>query len=68
MKKVFYSVKYSGLGFDRPANMWFNNLEEAKKFANHDYRDNPVKHVYTSAKTIEMVEELIELQKISNNT
>ena len=63
MKKVFYSVKYNEFGFDRTLEMWFDNLEEAKRFANHDYRDNPIKHVYTSAKTIEMVEHLIKLQE-----
>ena len=63
MKKVFYSVKYSGFGFDRPRTMLFDNLEEAKRFANNDYRDKPVKHVYTSEKTIEMVEQIIKLQE-----
>ena len=43
--------------------MWFDNLEEAKEFAKADYRDKPVKHVYSSESTIKMVEQLIELQK-----
>lgn len=63
MKKVFYSVDYSILGSDKLHRMWFDNLEEAKEFAKADYRDNPVKHVYSSKATIKMVEDLIELQK-----
>ena len=43
--------------------LWFDNLEEAKEFAKADYRDNPVKHTYSSEATIKMVEDLIELQK-----
>ena len=63
MKKIFYTVVYNGIGFDRPRIMWFDNLEEAKKFAKYDYRVKPVKHVYKSAKTIEMAEEIIKLQE-----
>lgn len=63
MKKVFYSVDYMILGSDKTHRMWFDNLEEAKEFAKADYRDNPVKHVYISKATIEMVEDLINLQK-----
>ena len=64
MKKVFYSVKYNELGWCKNNHtMWFDNLAEAKKFAEADYRDNPVKHTYTSETTIETIERLIELQK-----
>ena len=67
IKKVFYTVIYTRSKFDRPRIMWFDNLEEAEKFAKYDYRVKPVKHVYTSEKTIEMAEELIELQKTLKN-
>ena len=63
MKKVFYSVDYMILGSDKKHIMWFVSLEEAKEFAKADYRDNPVKHVYSSKATIKMVEDLINLQK-----
>ena len=65
MKKVFYSVRYIELGLcKRNCIMWFDNIEEAKEFAKADYRDEPVKHVYRNESTIQMVEQLIELQKI----
>lgn len=43
--------------------MWFDNLKEAEEFSKADYRDKPVKHVYSSKATIEKVEDLINLQK-----
>lgn len=63
MAKVFYSVDYMIMGSDKMHRMWFDNLEEAREFAKADYRDNPVKHLYTSKAIIKMVEYLIELQK-----
>ena len=63
MKKVFYSVEYMIWGSDKTHRMWFDNLEEAKEFAKADYRDNPVRHIYRNEKLIEMIEQLIELQK-----
>ena len=63
MTKVYYSVDYVTLGSDKKHRMWFDNLKEAKEFAKADYRDKPVKHVYSSKATIEMVEDLINLQK-----
>ena len=63
MTKVFYSVDYMILGSDKKHRMWFDNLKEAKEFSKADYRDKPVKHVYSCEATIKMVEDLIELQK-----
>ena len=64
MKKVFYSVGYTELALcKKSSTMWFDNLEEAKEFAKADYRDEPVKHVYSNEATIKMVEDLINLQK-----
>ena len=63
MTKVYYSVEYMIPGSDKKHQMWFDNLKEAKEFAKSDYRDKPVKHVYSSKATIEMVEDLINLQK-----
>ena len=63
MIKVFYSVDYMIPGSDKKHRMWFDNLEEAKEFSKADYRDKPVKHVYSSEATIKMVEDLINLQK-----
>ena len=63
MIKVFYSVDYMIPGSDKKHRMWFDNLEEAKEFAKADYRDKPVKHVYSNEATIKMAEQLIELQK-----
>lgn len=64
MKKTFYSVKFAVIGGDRPSTMWFDNLEEAKKFAAHDYRDNPVTHTYSNPKKIADIEEIISEQEI----
>ena len=64
MKKVFYSVEYAELELRKKnCTMWFDNLEEAKEFSKADYRGKPFKHVYSSKVTIEMVENLINLQK-----
>ena len=63
MIKVFYSVEYMISGSDKKHRMWFDNLQEAKEFAKADYRDKPVKHVYSSESTIQMAEDLIKLQK-----
>ena len=63
MTKVYYSVEYMIPGSDKKHRMWFDNLEESKEFAKADYRDKPVKHVFSSEATIEMVEDLINLQK-----
>ena len=63
MTKVYYSVNYMLSGSDKTHRMWFDKLKEAKEFSKADYRDKPVKHVYSSKATIEMVEDLINLQK-----
>ena len=63
MTKVFYSVEYMISGSDKIHRMWFDNLKEAKEFSKADYRGKPVKHVHSSKATIEMVEDLINLQK-----
>ena len=63
MTKVYYSVDYMIPGSDKKHRMWFDNLKEAKEFSKAEYRCKPVKHVYSSKATIEMVEQLIEFQK-----
>ena len=63
MTKVFYSVDYKIQGSDKKHRMWFDNLAEAIKFSKAECRDNPVRHIYNTKELIEMVEQLIELQK-----
>ena len=63
MKKVFYSVDYMILGSDKKHRMWFDSLKEAIKFSKSEYRGNPIRHIYNTKELIEMVEQLIELQK-----
>ena len=64
MKKVFYSVDYKIHGSDKEHRMWFDNLKDANGFAKADYRrSNPVMHIYNTEELIEMVEQLIDLQK-----
>lgn len=62
MKKTFYSVTYSTWGKDRPTEKWFDNLEEAKKFAARDYCDNPIAHTFRNAEKIAEIEEIIAMQ------
>lgn len=63
MKKTFYSVEFAVWGADSTSTMWFDNLEEAKKFANHNYRDNPVRHTYSNPEKIAEIESIISEQK-----
>ena len=64
MKKVFYSVDYMIPCSDKKHRMWFDKLKEAKEFAKADYRrGRPVSHVYSSAKIISLIDEIIYLQK-----
>ena len=64
MTKVFYSVNYMLSGSDKTHRMWFGNLEEAIKFSKADYyRGIPVPCILNDEKLIEMVEDLINLQK-----
>ena len=60
MAKTFYSVTY----WDGSAKMtkWFDNAEKANEFADHKYRDDPVRHTYKNPEKIKEVEEIIERQ------
>lgn len=64
MKKVFWSVEQAVWGADKPRIEWFDSLEAAKKFAERDYTGFPVRHVYTSARTISAAEKACELTKL----
>ena len=62
MKKTFWSVKYTGIGYNGTSTKWFDNLEDAIEFANEDYRDNPVNHTYSNSAKIKEIERIIEMQ------
>lgn len=62
--KTFWSVVYNGIGFDRPATAWFDNKEDAVKFASEDYRDNPVKHTVSKPDTIAEYEERVHMTQL----
>ena len=53
MTKKFYTVTYTTLGSNFKSTKWFDDLAEAKEFANHDYRDSVVTRVARTKKTID---------------
>lgn len=61
--KTFWSVNYNGFGFDRVRTAWFANKEDAVKFANHDYRDKPVRHTVINPETIKDYNERVEMTR-----
>ena len=61
--KTFYSVKFTAWGADRTSVAWFNDREEAYKFADHDYRDNPVAHCVRNAETIRDLEKRVFMSR-----
>ena len=61
MKKTYYSVVYRSWGADRANEAWFDNKEEADKFASKDYHDTPVAHHVSAPATIEKYNELVAM-------
>ena len=57
---MFYSVKYRNWGADAPGVAWFDDKEEAEKFANQDYRDDVVTHRASNPETIKEYENLVK--------
>lgn len=60
MKKTFWSVEYAVMGGGKSIK-WFENKDDAVKFASADYRDNPVRHTVSKPETIEQYNKLVEL-------
>ena len=60
MKKTFYSVKYAIWGADHTSTAWFDNKTDADRFANHDYRDNPIAHTYSRPESITAAEKRVQ--------
>ena len=58
MKKTFYSVKYAVMGKGQSV-AWFDDKNKAYEFANHDYRDNPVRHTVSNPDKIKACEERV---------
>lgn len=48
---TFYTVYFTGIGSNGSTRI-FIDLEKAKAFASHDYRDDPVKHTCSNPETI----------------
>ena len=61
--KSFWSVVYRTWGADREYVAWFDNKDDAYNFANHDYRNSPIRHNYLSASRIKDAEELVNMTK-----
>lgn len=62
MSKTFYSVEFAVIGGCGTSVMWFDDLAEAKAFANHDFRDNPVTHTFRRAEKIAGMRNIISDQ------
>ena len=63
MRKTYYSVQYGIWGANKPGTAWFDNKEEADRFAAHDYRDDPVRHTYSREDSIRDAEELVMMTR-----
>ena len=59
MTKKFYTVTYTTIGSNFKSTKWFDNLDEAKEFASHDYRDGVVTRVARTQKTIDKYNKLV---------
>jgi len=59
MVKTYYSVNYSSWGKNGTDTAWFDDKTKANKFAEHDYRDNPIAHKCSSQKKIADYDELV---------
>lgn len=56
MRKTFYTVDYNTWGRNVKQTATFDNLADAKNFAQRDYTDNVVTHTVSKAETIEHFE------------
>lgn len=63
MKKTFYTVNYTGVGYNGISTAWFDNKEEADKFAARDYADKPVRHTFSKPEVIKDAEMLVEITR-----
>lgn len=63
MKKTFYTVHYTGIGYNDISTAWFDNKEEADKFAARDYADKPVRHTFSRPEVIREAERLVEITR-----
>jgi hypothetical protein len=65
--KTYYSVDYSVWGSNIKHTAWFDNKEEAYKFAAGDYRDNPVTHRVSRPEKIAQYDELVTMTQYNLN-
>lgn len=56
-RKTLWTVDYTGVGYFNKARMYFEHYEEAKKFSERDYADNPVKRTYTEENARQIIAE-----------
>ena len=61
--RTFWSVDYTGVGYNGTHTAWFDSKEEAVKFSEKDYRDAPVRHTVSSQATIDKYTELCEMTR-----
>lgn len=67
-KKTFWSVKYYNGGRGNGCSeAWFDDKEKAYEFANHDYRNNPVRHTVSNLDKIKEYEELVMITNYEFN-
>lgn len=65
--RTFWSVKFAVYGANGARTAWFENKEEAVKFASKDYCDNPIQHTVSKSKTIKEYNMLVELTRFELN-
>lgn len=66
--KTFYTVTYAVLGSDHLGEKLFDNVEDAKDFASHDFRGEPVAHTYRRADSIYEAEKRLAEQRYAEET
>ena len=62
--KTFYTVNFSGIGYNGVKTKWFNNKKEADEFAKSEYADKPVRHIFKREESIKTAREMVEITHI----
>ena len=63
--KAFYTVDFTGIGYDGVRTKWFDNKKEADEFAKSEYTDKPVRHIFKREESIKAARALVELTHIN---
>ena len=65
--KTFWTVDYTGIGYNGTYTAYFDNKAEAEKFAERDYADNIVRHTVSNTKTIAEYNEKVAMTRVEIN-